>query len=124
MNPCYGAENDKQQWWDGTAWRNHQSFDGLRLWERAAMDAAYGRDPDGVFTCPRCRMPHNIVGTFDSLCDGCQNIVATHPAATDYERAGIALWREKSRQHWRGNRDPDIQAQIADRQRLHDAASA
>lgn len=125
MRPPFGAMDDQGRWFDGTDWRKmpmsaatglvaveHQM---LMVLEVLSGHEAAGCHTEGVFKCPRCRRMHFIPDTYDLLCDGCEAIVATHPRATEEQRAGCAAWAERRRAHYT---HPDILERVALRDRL------
>lgn len=122
MTPYFGATNDKGQWWNGKDWKKYNDANPAdviqrTLWcmEFQRQDEEAGRHPDGVFTCPRCRMMHFLIDTFDYLCDGCISVLRLHPNTSALVHAGLVKWDELRKNPWA----PEIRARLDERDVLH-----
>lgn len=113
--------NEKDQWWDGTQWRNEGKGNEKELIQtdirkscmKIDMDI-YNTHPDGVFKCPRCYKMHFVPDNYDKLCDGCCAILLTHPKATEKMIAGIKHWQSIA-----GNLDnPKVKSRYDEREKL------
>ena len=110
----YGKENDKGQWWDGKDWRTLAEEpdkirqECLRVIEKLKAHDEYNCHVDGCFECPRCRKMHFIPSNFDLLCDGCCQVLLTHPYATKEMLVSIGIWRNMDKRHLSGEYEPDI----------------
>jgi len=120
MKPYFGALNDKSQYWDGKNWCNLPKKDdsnehlkySLKMYSKQKEYFNDGCHLDGVFECPRCRRTHNLVDNFDFLCDGCVDVLLTHPLATKEMLDGIYDFRNRAKLHWCGKRDSEIDNRI------------
>jgi hypothetical protein len=119
--PKFLEVNEKDQWWDGTTWRNEGEVGSEELTRTNLRKASilennslYNTHPDGVIKCPRCYKMHFVPDNYDNLCDGCCTILLSHPKATEKMITGIKYWRSIA-----GKLDnPEVKARYDERDRL------
>jgi hypothetical protein len=80
----------------------------------AEADRVSNTNRDGVFKCPRCYKKHYVPTNYDYLCDGCVDILLTHPKTMERTLAGIKYWRSIASD----NDNPEITARFEERARL------
>ena len=118
--PKFKDINDKEQWWDGTQWRNIGNTEDEQIKTEYRMQDAcekmriYNTHPEGVLKCPRCYKMHFLPDNYDNLCDGCCTALLTHPKATEQMITGIKYWRSIA-----GNLNiPEVKARYDERDKL------
>lgn len=119
----YGQENQNGQWWDGKNWLNYPQQDDAKESNKLIFKRLeWGRlieekrcHPEGIFKCHRCRNHHNLVDTFDFLCDGCVNVLL-HDCGEFTER--ITSWKERAKLHWSNKPQQEIAQRIELRDKI------